>query len=316
MEIIMKITVIGAGNVGATCAQVLAMKELADEVWLLDINDGVAKGKALDMYQTMPIVGSDAHIYGTGDYAETKDSDIVVITAGLARKPGMSRDDLLIKNNMIVSGCAREAVKYSPNAYFIVVSNPLDVMTYVTLKATGLPRHKVIGQAGILDTARYAAFISMETGFSMRDIQSQLLGGHGDTMVPLPRFTTIAGMPVTDFISKERLGEIVERAKKGGGEIVGLLKTGSAYYAPGTAAAQMCEAIVKDQKRVLPCTVMLEGEYGHTDVCAGVPIMIGRGGMEKLIELNLNEEEQALFDGSATHVKGTIKEAMELFANS
>ena len=312
----MKITVIGAGNVGATCAQVLAMKELADEVWLLDINDGVAKGKALDMYQTMPIIGSDTHIYGTADYAETKDSDIVVITAGLARKPGMSRDDLLIKNNMIVSGCASEAVKYSPNAYFIIVSNPLDVMTYVALKATGLPRHKVIGQAGILDTARYASFISMETGFSMRDIQSQLLGGHGDTMVPLPRFTTIAGMPVTDFISKERLDEIVDRAKKGGGEIVGLLKTGSAYYAPGTAAAQMCEAIVKDQKRVLPCTVMLEGEYGHTDVCAGVPIMIGAGGMEKLIELNLNEEEQALFDGSATHVKGTIKEAMELFANS
>ena len=312
----MKITVIGAGNVGATCAQVLAMKELADEVWLLDINDGVAKGKALDMYQTMPIIGSDTHIYGTADYAETKDSDIVVITAGLARKPGMSRDDLLIKNNMIVSGCAKEAVKYSPNAFFIIVSNPLDVMTYVALKATGLPRHKVIGQAGILDTARYASFISMETGFSMRDIQSQLLGGHGDTMVPLPRFTTIAGMPVTDFISKERLDEIVDRAKKGGGEIVGLLKTGSAYYAPGTAAAQMCEAIVKDQKRVLPCTVMLEGEYGHTDVCAGVPIMIGAGGMEKLIELNLNEEEQALFDGSATHVKGTIKEAMELFANS
>jgi len=309
----MKITVIGAGNVGATCAQVLAMKEIANEIWLLDINEGVAKGKALDMYETMPIVGSDSKIYGTSDYSETKDSEIVIITAGLARKPGMTRDDLLVKNNQIVSSCATEAVKYSPNAYFIVVSNPLDVMTYVTLKATGLPRHKVIGQAGVLDTARYRAFISMETGFSMRDIQAQLLGGHGDTMVPLPRFTTIAGMPVTDFIAPDRLEEIVDRAKKGGGEIVGYLKTGSAYYAPGTAAAEMAEAIVKDQKRVLPCTVMLEGEYGHSDVCAGVPIQIGKGGMEKLIELNLNADEKALFDQSANHVKGTIQEALALF---
>ena len=309
----MKVTVIGAGNVGATCAQMLALKELADEVWLLDINDGVAKGKALDMYETMPIVSSDTKIFGTSDYAETKDSQIVVITAGLARKPGMSRDDLLVKNNEIVSSCAQEAVKYSPDAYFIVVSNPLDVMTYMTLNVTGLPRHKVIGQAGILDTARYRSFISMETGFSMRDIQAQLLGGHGDTMVPLPRFTTIAGMPVTDFISEERLNEIVERAKKGGGEIVAHLKTGSAYYAPGTAAAEMCEAIIKDQKRVLPCTVMLEGEYGHEDVCVGVPIVIGAGGMEKLVELNLTDDEKQLFDNSANHVKGTIKEALELF---
>ena len=312
----MKITVIGAGNVGATCAQVLAMKELADEVWLLDINDGVAKGKALDLYETMPIIGSDTQIFGTSDYAETKDSDIIIITAGLARKPGMSRDDLLVKNNQIVSHCASEAVKYSPEAYFIIVSNPLDVMTYVALKSTGLPRHKVIGQAGVLDTARFRAFISMETGFSMRDIQAQLLGGHGDTMVPLPRFTTIAGMPVTDFIAPDRLEEIVTRAKKGGGEIVAYLKTGSAYYAPGTAAAEMAEAIVKDQKRILPCTVMLEGEYGHNDVCAGVPIVIGKGGMEKLIELNLNAEEKALFDQSASHVKGTIQEALALFNKS
>lgn len=312
----MKVTVIGAGNVGATCAQILANKELANEVWLLDINDGVAKGKALDMYETMPILGSDTKIFGTSDYLETKDSDIVVITAGLARKPGMSRDDLLVKNNQIVSSCAEQAVKYSPNAYFIVVSNPLDVMTYMALKVTGLPRHKVIGQAGILDTARYRAFISIETGFSMKDIHAQLLGGHGDTMVPLPRYTTVAGMPVTDFIGEERLNEIVERAKKGGGEIVGLLKTGSAYYAPGTASAEMCEAIIKDQKRVLPCTVMLEGEYGHNDVCVGVPIVIGKNGMEKLIELNLTEDEKALFDTSANHVKGTIQEALELFKNN
>lgn len=310
----MKVTVIGAGNVGAISAQMLANKELANDIVLLDINEGMAKGKALDMYETMPILGSDSRIHGTSDYADTKDSDIVIITAGLARKPGMSRDDLLVKNNEIVSSCAKQAYEVSPNAYFIIVSNPLDVMTYVALKVTGLPRERVLGQAGVLDTARYRSFISMETGVSMKDIQCQLLGGHGDTMVPLPRFTSVAGIPVTDFIGEERLNEIVERAKKGGGEIVKLLQTGSAYYAPGTAAVEMSEAIIKDQKRVLPCTVMLEGEYGHDDVCVGVPIVIGKNGMEKLIELNLTDDEKALFDGSANHVKGTIKEAMELFS--
>lgn len=309
----MKITVIGAGNVGATVAQMLANKELANDIFLLDIDEGIAKGKALDMYETMPILGSNSRIHGTVDYAETAGSDIVVITAGLARKPGMTRDDLLVKNNQIVSYCATNAVKYSPNAYFIVVSNPLDVMTYVALKVTGLPRHKVMGMAGILDTARYRAFISMETGYSMKDIQAQLLGGHGDTMVPLPRYTTIAGIPVTEFIAKERLDEIVERAKKGGGEIVAYLKTGSAYYAPGTAAVEMCEAIVKDQKRVLPCTVLLDGEYGQKDVCLGVPIVIGKNGIEKIIELDLNAEEKADFNNSANHVRGTIQEALELF---
>ncbi len=309
----MKITVIGAGNVGATSAQMLANKELANDIVLLDINEGVAKGKALDMYQTMPILGSDSRIHGTSDYADTKDSSIVIVTAGLARKPGMTRDDLLVKNNEIVSTCVKQAYEASPNAYFIVVSNPLDVMTYVALKVTGLPRERVIGQAGVLDTARYRSFISMETGVSMRDIQCQLLGGHGDTMVPLPRFTTIGGIPVTDFIAEDRLNEIVERAKGGGGEIVKLLQTGSAYYAPGTAAVEMAEAIIKDQKRVLPCTVMLEGEYGHNDVCVGVPIIIGKNGMEKLIELNLTADEKALFDQSANHVKGTIQEALELF---
>lgn len=309
----MKITVIGAGNVGATVAQMLANKELANDIYLLDIDEGIAKGKALDMYETMPILGSNSRIHGTTDYAETAGSHIVVITAGLARKPGMTRDDLLVKNNQIVSHCATNAFKYSPDAYFIVVSNPLDVMTYVTLKVTGLARHKVMGMAGILDTARYRAFISMETGYSMKDIQAQLLGGHGDTMVPLPRYTTIAGIPVTEFIAKERLDEIVDRAKKGGGEIVAYLKTGSAYYAPGTAAVEMCEAIVKDQKRVLPCTVLLDGEYGQNDVCLGVPIVIGKNGVEKIIELDLNQEEKADFDNSANHVKGTIKEALELF---
>lgn len=309
----MKITVIGAGNVGATAAQMLANKELANDIVLLDINEGVAKGKALDMYETMPILGSDSRIHGTSDYADTKDSSIVIVTAGLARKPGMTRDDLLVKNNEIVSSCVKQAFEASPNAFFIIVSNPLDVMTYVALKVTGLPRTRVIGQAGVLDTARYRSFISMETGVSMRDIQCQLLGGHGDTMVPLPRFTTIGGIPVTDFIGEERLNEIVERAKGGGGEIVKLLQTGSAYYAPGTAAVEMAEAIIKDQKRVLPCTVMLEGEYGHGDVCVGVPIVIGKNGMERLIELNLTADEKALFDQSANHVKGTIQEALELF---
>lgn len=308
----MKVTVIGAGNVGACAAQMLAVKELANEVWLLDVNEGVAKGKALDMYETMPILGTDTKVFGTSNYSDTANSDIVVMTAGLARKPGMSRDDLLIKNAEIVSYCLSEAVKNSPNAYFIIVSNPLDVMTYVSLKVTRLPRHKVIGMAGILDTARYNSFISMETGYSMRDIQSQLLGGHGDTMVPLPRFTTIGGIPVSQFISAERLNEIVERAKKGGGEIVNLLQTGSAYYAPGTAAVEMCEAIIKDQKRVLPCTVMLDGEYGYSDVCLGMPIVLGKNGIEKVIELDLTADEKALLDNSQKHVKDTIIEAKAL----
>ncbi|GAB5464874.1 MAG: malate dehydrogenase [Candidatus Kapaibacteriales bacterium] len=308
----MKITVIGAGNVGATAAQMLANKELANDIVMVDINEGVAKGKALDMYETMPILGSDSRIHGTSDYKDTADSHIVVITAGLARKPGMSRDDLLKKNAEIVSSCARGAIEYSPNAFFITVSNPLDVMTYITHQVTQLPKHKVMGMAGILDTARYRSFLSMETGYSMKDIQAQLLGGHGDTMVPLPRFTTIAGIPVTDLVSKERLEEIVERAKKGGIEIVNHLKTGSAYYAPGTAAVEMCEAIIKDQKRVLPCTVVLDGEYGYTDTALGVPIVIGKNGIEEIIELNLNSEEKALLDDSAAHVKKTIQEAMEL----
>ena len=305
----MKITVIGAGNVGACAAQMLAVKELANEVWLLDVNEGVAKGKALDMYETMPILGTDSRIYGTSNYAETANSDIIVMTAGLARKPGMSRDDLMVKNAGIVSDCISEAVKYSPNAYLIIVSNPLDVMTYVALKVSGLPRHKVMGMAGILDTARYNSFISMETGYSMKDIQSQLLGGHGDTMVPLPRFTTVGGIPVTDLIPQDRLDSIVTRAKNGGIEIVNYLQTGSAYYAPGTAAVEMCEAIIKDQKRILPCTVMLDGEYGYNDVCLGVPIVLGKGGIEKIIELNLNSDEKALLDDSQGHVKKTIEDA-------
>jgi malate dehydrogenase len=311
----MKITVIGSGNVGATVAQMLANKELARDIWLLDIAEGVAKGKALDMYETMPVLGTDARIYGTANYEDTANSDIVVITAGLARKPGMTRDDLLKKNAEIVSACAENAVKYSPNAFFIIVSNPLDVMTYLAYKVTNLPKHKVMGMAGILDTARYNSFISMETGYSMKDIQSQLLGGHGDTMVPLPRYTTVGGIPVTELVSKEKLDAIVTRAKNGGAEIVALLQTGSAYYAPGTATVEMCEAIIKDQKRVLPCTVILEGEYGYNDVALGVPVVLGKNGIEKIIQLDLNDDEKALLNTSHDAVKKTIVEGMELIKN-
>lgn len=308
----MKITVIGAGNVGATTAQLIANAELANEVILIDILEGIPEGKALDMYESMPVLESDTRIIGTTDYALTKDSDIVIQTAGLARKPGMTRDDLLIKNAEIVNACIENAFKYSPNAYYIIVSNPLDVMTFVAQTKTGLSRQKVFGMAGILDTARYCSFISMELGVSMQDIRGMILGGHGDTMVPLPRFTTVSGIPVTDLIPKERMDAICARAAGGGGEIVKYLKTGSAYYAPSAAVVQMVESIVKDQKRILPCSVMLEGEYGYNGIVVGVPVVLGKNGMEKVIELNLNPEEKALLDNSVVHVEQTIKEAKEL----
>ncbi len=309
----MKITVIGgAGNVGATCAQILANKELAEEIWLCDVAEGTSKGKALDMYESMPILSSSTKIFGTSDYNDTANSDIVVITAGIARKPGMSRDDLLKINAGIVSSCAEQAVKFSPNAYFIIVSNPLDVMTYIALKKTKLPRNKVIGMAGILDTARYRTFLSMELGISVKDIHALVLGGHGDTMVPLPRYTTVNGIPITELIPQERLDAICDRTANGGGEIVKFLQTGSAWYAPGTAAAEIAEAIIKNQKRLLPCTVLLENEYGYNDVCVGVPIIVGKNGIEKILELKLNVDEKALFDKSAKHVEKTIKEAMDI----
>lgn len=311
----MKITVVGAGHVGATCAQLIANAELAKDVYLVDILDGIPQGKALDMYESMPVNESDTRIYGVNSYEETKDSDIVVITAGLARKPGMSRDDLVLKNANIVKSCAASAFKYSPDAYYIIVSNPLDVMTYLALKITGLPKHKVFGMAGILDTARYRSFISIELGVSMQDIQGLILGGHGDTMVPLPRFTTVAGIPVTDLIPKERMDEICARAAGGGGEIVKYLQTGSAYYAPASAVVQMIESIVRDQKRILPCSVLLEGEYGYDDVLVGVPVILGKGGVEKVIELKLNDEEKAALQTSVDHVRTTITEAMELIKN-
>lgn len=308
----MKITVIGGGNVGATAAQLIANQELADVVYLVDIIDGIPQGKALDMYESMPILGSDTKVFGTNTYEPTADSDIVIITAGLARKPGMTREDLLAKNAEIVGACAENAYKYSPNAFFIIVSNPLDVMTYLALKVTGLPKDKVVGMAGILDTARYRSFISMETGVSMQDIQALVLGGHGDTMVPLPRYTTISGIPVTEMIPQDRLDEIIKRAANGGAEIVGYLKTGSAYYAPAAAAVQMVEAIVRDQKRVLPCSVLLDGEYGIYDTVVGVPVILGKNCVEKVIELQLNEEEMAMLKKSSDFVHKNIVECMEM----
>ncbi len=288
---------------GATCADAVARWELANEVVLLDIKEGVAEGKALDIWQTAPINLFDSRVIGsTNDYAKTAHSDVVVITSGLPRKPGMSRDDLIATNAAIVKSVTENVVKHSPNAIVIVVSNPLDVMTYCAYITSKLPSSKVFGMAGILDTARYRAFLATELTVSPKDIQAVLMGGHGDTMVPLPRYTTVGGIPVTELISKEKLDAIVDRTKKGGGEIVNLLGT-SAWYAPGTAAAQMVEAIVRDQKRVFPCCVWLQGEYGLKDIYLGAPVILGRNGVERIIELKLNKEEMELCHASAKSVK-------------
>lgn len=299
----MKMTVIGAGNVGATTAQRIADKELAHEVVLVDIAEGIPQGKGLDMFESMPVEASDSRIIGTNGYEETAGSDFVIITAGLARKPGMSRDDLLAANAKIVGSCAANAFKYSPNAYYIIVSNPLDVMTYVTLQKTGLPRNKVLGMAGVLDTARYRTFIAMELNVSVEDIQAFVLGGHGDTMVPLPRYTTVAGVPISELIPQDRIESILNRTRNGGIEIVNHLKTGSAYYAPSASAVQMVECIVKDKRRILPCAVMLNGEYGLSDVVVGVPIKVGKNGMEEIFQIELSEAEQAELNKSADDVK-------------
>lgn len=307
----MKITVIGAGNVGATCAQEIAKLELAPEVVLLDIKQNFAEGKALDMWQTGPINLYDSKIIGvTNDYSKTANSDIVVITSGLPRKPGMSRDDLISVNAGIVKSVTENTIKYSPNAIIIVVSNPLDVMTYCAYLTAKVDSSKVFGMAGILDTARYRMFLTEALGISYKEIQAILMGGHGDTMVPLPRYTTVAGIPVTELIEKEKLDAIIERTKKGGGEIVNLLGT-SAWYAPGAAAAQMVEAIVRDQKRVFPVCAWLQGEYGLKDIYLGVPVVLGKKGIEKIIELDLNEEEkQSLYKSAAA-----VKEVMDVYDN-
>jgi malate dehydrogenase len=299
----MKVTVVGAGNVGATCADVLAYREIANEVILLDIKEGFAEGKALDIWQKAPINLYDTRTVGvTNDYSKTADSDIVVITSGLPRKPGMTRDDLISTNAGIVQSVTENIVKYSPDAIIIVVSNPLDVMTYAAHITSKLPRTKVIGMAGILDTARYRAFLAEALNVSPKDIQAVLLGGHGDTMVPLPRYTTVGGIPVTELIDEEPLNAIIERTKNGGGELVKLMGT-SAWYAPGSAAAQMVEAIARDQRRVFPVCIKLEGEYGIDGTYLGVPVILGKNGVEKVIELQLNDEEMELLRVSDKHVK-------------
>jgi malate dehydrogenase len=311
----MKVSVIGAGNVGATCADVLANREVCNEVVLLDIKENFAEGKALDMWQTSPINYYNTRITGsTNDYSKTADSDVVVITSGLPRKPGMSRDDLIATNAGIVKSVTENVVKFSPNAIIIIVSNPLDVMTYCAFLAAKTNSNKVMGMAGILDTARYSAFLATELNCSPKDIQAVLMGGHGDTMVPLPRYTTVAGIPVTELVAQDKLDAIVERTKKGGGEIVNLLGT-SAYYAPGAAAAQMVEAIVKDQKRIFPVCAWLTGEYGMNDIYLGVPVVLGKNGIEKIIELDLNNDEKALLEDSATAVREVLKalDDMKLF---
>jgi malate dehydrogenase len=302
-----KVTVVGAGNVGATCADVLAYREVAEEIVLIDIKEGIAEGKALDIWQKAPINQYDSRTVGsTNDYSKTANSDVVVITSGLPRKPGMTRDDLIETNAGIVKSVTENVVKHSPNAIIIVVSNPLDVMTYQAHLTSGLPRTKVMGMAGILDTARYRAFLAEELNVSGKEIQAILMGGHGDTMVPLPRYTTVAGIPVTELVEKDKLDAIIERTKFGGGELVKLMGT-SAWYAPGAAAAQMVEAILKNQRRVFPVCIKLDGEYGIDDCYLGVPVILGKNGIEKVLELDLNADEKQLLETSRGHVKEVMQ---------
>lgn len=297
-----KVTVVGAGNVGATCANVLAHSDVFNEVVLIDIQGNMAKGKALDTWQQAPIDHYSTRLTGGDDYALTANSDIVVITAGIPRKPGMSRDDLIATNAKIVVSVTKSILQYSPNPIIIVVSNPLDVMTYAAWKASGLSDKRVFGMAGVLDTARYRAFLAEALNVSPKDIQAMLMGGHGDTMVPLPRYTTVSGIPVTEMIDAEALNAIIERTKVGGGELVNLMGT-SAWYAPGAAAAQMAIAIHKDEKRILPCCVRINGEYGLNDIFVGAPVKLGKEGVSELIELKLTESEMALLHKSAAAVK-------------
>lgn len=311
----MKVTVVGAGNVGATCANVIAHKELANEVVLVDIKEGLAEGKALDIWETSPINLYDTRTIGsTNNYSKTAGSDVVVITSGIPRKPGMSRDDLIATNAGIVKAVTENIIKHSPEAKIIIVSNPLDVMSYCAYLSAKIDSSRVFGMAGILDTARYRSFLAEELELSPKDIQAVLMGGHGDTMVPLPRYTTVGGIPVTELIDEEKLNAIVERTKKGGGELVNLMGT-SAWYAPGAAAAQMVEAIVRDQKRVFPVCALLKGEYGMDNIYLGVPVVLGKNGIEKIIELELNEDEKALLDDSAKSVRSVmdVLDNMDLF---
>lgn len=302
----MKVTVVGAGNVGATCAQRLVEAGLC-EVYLVDVVEGLARGKALDLAQAAPIVGHGARITGGESYDGAAGSDIAVITAGIARKPGMSRDDLLQTNGRIVTEVTQNLKAVCPDAIIIMVSNPLDVTTYIAQQVSGLPRERVIGMAGVLDTARFCAFIAMETGCSAADVKAMVLGGHGDSMVPLPRHATVGGVPVTELIAPERLAEIVDRTRNGGAEIVGYLKTGSAFYAPSAAVVQMVASILRDEKRLLPAAVHLQGEYGLQDVFVGVPTVLGKQGLERVVELNLNEDELAALHASAEAVREVVQ---------
>jgi malate dehydrogenase len=300
-----KVSIIGAGQTGATTALWLAQRELADLV-LVDIVDGMPQGKSLDMTEAMPVVGSDVKIVGSNSYQETSNSDIVVVTAGIARKPGMSRDDLMATNGAIIRSAVTESLEVSPEAIFIILTNPLDAMSYLAMKVSDLPRERVIGQAGILDSARMRSFVAMELGVSVQNVHCYVLGGHGDNMVPLTRHSNVAGVPLTDILSPDRLEAIVERTRKGGGEIVSLLKTGSAYYAPGAALAQMVEAILLDRHLIVPASAYLQGEYGQSGIFFGVPVQLGRSGLEKIIEYELTKEERQALERSASHVRETI----------
>lgn len=301
-----KVTIVGAGQTGATTAHWLAERQIADIV-LVDILEGMPQGKALDLTEAMPVIGSDSKIYGTNDYADTAGSDIVIVTAGLPRKPGMSRDDLLVANSKIVRQSVEKSLAVSPDTIFIILTNPLDVMSYLAMKVSGLSRERVLGQAGILDSARMRAFVAMELGVSVENVHCYVLGGHGDDMVPLTRHSNVAGVPLEKILSKDRLAAIVERTRKGGGEIVGLLKTGSAFYAPSAALAQMAEAILLDRHLIVPASAYLDGEYDKTGIYFGVPVQLGRGGLEKIIEYDLDEVEQEALNGSANHVREVIE---------
>ena len=301
-----KIAVVGAGYVGATCSQLLAQKELAQEIVLLDIVEGIPQGKGLDQWESAPIERFDSRVIGANDYAEAEGSQVFVVTAGIARKPGMSRDDLLKTNAGVIGSVSREIKRVAPNAIVIMITNPLDVMAQVALEETGFPRERVIGMAGVLDTARYRSFIALELDVSVEDIQALVLGGHGDTMVPLASYTSVSGIPLSQLLSQDRIDSLIERTRKGGGEIVGHLKTGSAYYAPAAAAVQMVEAIVKNKRRILPCAAWLQGEYGMRDLYLGVPCMLGENGLERIIEVELDHEERAALENSAEHVRSIV----------
>lgn len=303
----MKITIVGAGNVGATAAQIIVDRALANDVVLLDVVEGIPQGKALDIYQSAAIQTSDTKIYGTNTYEPTANSDIAVLTAGSPRKPGMSRDDLIAINSEIIINATKEIVKYSPNCIIIVVSNPLDAMTYAAFVNSHFPRNRVIGMSGVLDTARFKTFICMELNVSIENINALVLGGHGDSMVPLVRYTTVAGVPLVDLLPKSRIDALIDRTRHGGAEIVKHLKTGSAYYAPAASIVQMIDAIVNNRHRIMACCVYLQGEYGHSDICLGVPVKIGAQGMEEIVPIKLTQEEKEAFDKSAEDVRNMIQ---------